>query len=182
MSVERIRLLPSTHRTTWTVRDREPVKPYKPDPTWISALLRKRYSENSNDTGLHRFAQQKLYARYSSSQDYYFTNVVNTLVEDKRSLLQINFSDLLTMLDDDEYLKRFYYVREYDMKMRNLAEYYKFHKDIPRFFKRPASDILDAYLDKKRNIDYKRIKQILMQEAAQRNMKVAMNKHDNEIR
>lgn len=43
-------------------------------------------------------------------------------------------------------------------------EYYKYHNEIPRYFVQPSNDILNKYYDKKRRIDYYRIRKLLNQE------------------
>jgi predicted CopG family antitoxin len=45
-----------------------------------------------------------------------------------------------------------------------LGEYYKFHKDTPRMFMVPFSDIINRYLDQMRKVDYYKIAKIIAQE------------------
>jgi hypothetical protein len=148
----------------------------------IAGLLKKKYSENSNDTGVHKLLMDRFYSIYSQSQDYFYSNNISSIVSQASTSLVIRYNDAQTLLDLDEYLKRFYSIDEYDKKIKLLAEYYKFHKDIPRIFALPTSNFLNKFHDKKRKVEYQRIKQLLFEEAQKKNKKVAMNEDDNEIR
>ena len=108
-----------------------------------------------------------LYTKFSSSQNYYYTRDINDILANTRAQAVIHFKDEITWNDDeDEYLKRYYQIQENDFKMKMLAEYYKFHKDIPRLFMIPICDSLNKYHDKKRRIEYFRIKKMLREEGA----------------
>jgi hypothetical protein len=155
---------------------------YTEEFKWIRRQLRVKLSEYSNDTMFHSVLMSRFYHKYSASQDYYYSNIVNNILSDTQTAPAIRWQDVQTELDDDEYLKRFYQVNEYDHKIKLLSEYYKFHKDIPRFFAQPTCRKLNEYHEKKRKIDYHRIKQILIEEAQKKNKRVAMNDDDNEIR
>jgi hypothetical protein len=45
--------------------------------------------------------------------------------------------------------------------MEALTEYYKYHKDIPRMYMRKLCDTIHYYHDKKRRIEYGKIKRML---------------------
>lgn len=149
---------------------------------YIAQKLKARYSDNANDTGLHKFVMDRFYVVYSQSQDYYHSNKIGSIMSQGSFPSVVQYNDIQTMLDEDEYLKRFYSLHEYDNKIKLLSEYYKFHKDIPRLFLIPTSKTLNKYHDKKRKIEYYRIKKLLVDEAQKKNKKVAMNEDDNEIR
>ena len=149
---------------------------------WIAKQLSVKYSKNANDTQFDRTMRFKLYEKYSSSHDYYYSNFVNGILNDQLTPGVIEWQDIITMIDIDEYLKRFYELSEYDYKIELLSEYYKFHKDIPRLFLVRVAKIMNKYHDKKRKLDYFQIKKLLIEEAQKKNKKVAMNEDDNEIR
>lgn len=149
---------------------------------WISKQLAVKYSKNTNDTQFNLTMRTKMYEKYSSSQDYYYSNFINCILNEQMVPAVINWQDTITMLDIDEYLKRFYEYSEYDYKIELLSEYYKFHKDIPRLFLARVAKIMNKYHDKKRKLDYLQIKKLLVEEAQKKNKKVAMNEDDNEIR
>lgn len=45
--------------------------------------------------------------------------------------------------------------------MEDLTEYYKYHKDIPRLFMQSVGHIMNRFHDKRRRIEYHRIKKML---------------------
>lgn len=152
------------------------------NPRWIRQTLRVQLSSNTNDTAFNQVLMNRFYHKYSASQDYYFSNHVNCILSEASVSPVVRYQDILTMLDEDEYLKRYYRVEEYSGKIQLLAEYYKFHRDIARVFTQPISHMLNKYHDARRKLDYQKIKQVLAEEAAKKNKRVAMNEDDNEIR
>jgi hypothetical protein len=55
--------------------------------------------------------------------------------------------------------------------MNALTEYYKFHRDISRLFMNPISQMMNRYHDKKRRLEYNRIKKMLnLEETSQNNI------------
>src|SRR3990167_6472404 len=111
----------------------------------------------------------RLYNKYSASQDYYYSSRVNNILSEAQTPGAIAYFDVLTFLDEDEYLKRFYEFFEYGAKIQLLSEYYKFHKDIPRIFTVPEFLTLNKYYDAKRKYEYQRIRKLLAEEAAKKN-------------
>lgn len=106
-----------------------------------------------------------LYSKFASSQNYYYTRDINDILANNRTKAVIHQKDLITYLEEDEeYLKRYYQIHENSFKMKLLVEYYKFHKDIPRIFMVPTCDVLNRYHDKKRRIEYVRIKKLLKEQ------------------
>jgi hypothetical protein len=148
----------------------------------IAKSLKEKFSSNANDNGMNRLVMDRFYSIYSQSQDYFYSNNIGSIVNQASTSLVVRYNDVQTTLDLDEYLKRFYGLEEYDKKIKLLAEYYKFHRDIPRVFALPTCNILNKFHDKKRKIEYQRIKFLLVEEAQKKNKKVAMNEDDNEIR
>ena len=60
----------------------------------------------------------------------------------------IHFKDVETLDEYEEYLKRFYCRKEYGDKIKRLAEYYKYHKDVTRIFIKNVCDNLNYFHDK----------------------------------
>lgn len=105
-----------------------------------------------------------LFQKYSSSQNYYYTKEINEILSNQRNPALIRFKDQVTCDEEEEYLKRYYQVREYQNKIKLLTEYYKFHKDIPRLFMLCESIIMNNFHDKKRRIEYYKIAQLIEDE------------------
>lgn len=53
--------------------------------------------------------------------------------------------------------------------MHDLTEYYKYHKDIPRLFMLSIGNLMNRYYDKRRRIEYQRIKKQLNLETSNNN-------------
>jgi hypothetical protein len=50
---------------------------------------------------------------------------------------------MLTWIDRDEYVKKFYQKHKSKKKIESLVEYYKYHEEIPRMFMLPITDTLN---------------------------------------
>ncbi|CAD8121441.1 unnamed protein product [Paramecium sonneborni] len=109
----------------------------------------------------------KLYERYQESQNYYYIRDINEILSDGQTKIVINFKDQMAIDEDEEYLKRYYQLKEFCQKIQLLTEYYKFHIDIARIFKEPICSILNKYYDKKRKYDYFRIAKMIEEENKQ---------------
>lgn len=114
-----------------------------------------------------------LFSKFASSQNYYYTRDINDILANNRTKAVISHKDLVAYLEEDEeYLKRYYQIHENSFKMKLLVEYYKFHKDIPRLFMTPTCDVLNRYHDKKRRIEYVKIKKMLKDQEKQENRSI----------
>ncbi|CAD8207564.1 unnamed protein product [Paramecium octaurelia] len=100
-----------------------------------------------------------LYTKYSQSQ--WNGRKYEDLFSTKPISWVIKFKDRLTFEDYDEFLKRFYPQSDQPMKFEQLLEYYKYHKDIPRMFMPRVSDLAIYFYEKKKQIEYRKIKFML---------------------
>ena len=66
-------------------------------------------------------------------------------------------------------MRREYRVSEFDGKISMLTEYYKFHNDVPRVVELGVEKIMGRYYDKRRGIDYRKIKRVPFQGNSERN-------------
>ena len=104
----------------------------------------------------------ELYKKYSSSQNYYHMKDINAILSDNRVASAIFYKDILDMdKTQDERLRRMYFLYEYEKKIAQLGEYYKYHQEIPRIFAKEQYDLYFDYHDKKRRLDYIRITEML---------------------
>jgi len=102
-----------------------------------------------------------LFLKYSSSQNYYYTKDIQELIDNTRKPHVISFKDNILLEEDEEYLTRMYKQSEHKAKVNYLTEYYKYHKEVPRLFMNPASNTINHFHDKKRRIEYYKIKKML---------------------
>ncbi|CAD8175507.1 unnamed protein product [Paramecium pentaurelia] len=100
-----------------------------------------------------------LYTKYSQSQwkgkkfeDFFSTKSIQWIIQ---------FKDKLTYGDQDEFLKRYYPKSDQQNKLDQLLEYYKYHKDIPRMFLPKLSDLAIYFYEKKKQLEYRKIKIML---------------------
>ena len=84
-------------------------------------------------------------------------------MSDARTPAVIKYKDFTTLDEEDEFLKRYYKLSEYDYKIGLLVEYYKYHKDIARMFMLPTTESLNTHHDQKRKLEYIRITDMLKQ-------------------
>lgn len=117
-----------------------------------------------------------LYLKYSSSQNYYYTKDINDIVENEKKHHVVQFKYLVNYENEEENLTRYYNSSEFGYKLNYLTEYYKYHKEVPRLFMLPISHTMNNFHDKKRRIEYFKIKKMLNQQ----NKGVITNNQQNE--
>ena len=122
---------------------------YKND---FTPFLRTAKSKFKNGSTLQ--IRSFLYLKYSSSQNYYFTRDVNSLIGGAQTVFTIQYQDEVFLMTKEESLRRTYKDTEYQSKIKYLTEYYKFHDDVPRFFQVSFAQIVYNFYDKKRRIKY----------------------------
>jgi len=104
--------------------------------------------------------QKKLFGKYSASQVYFYPNMINHIVKERRSIINIFYEDIEYLIDLEENLKRWYHAKEFDNKMFTFKEYYFYHQDCPRIFMKPIEETYAKWQDKKRDLVYKKLKLI----------------------
>ncbi|CAD8097493.1 unnamed protein product [Paramecium sonneborni] len=108
--------------------------------------------------------QRLLQTKYSHSQSYYDVKILDDFVSSRRTSEVIRFYQVIDYQDDSEFLSRLYFLNEVFEKLRLFSEYYKYHNEIPRFFMPKLCKIMSNYHDKRRRIEYYRIKRIIEEE------------------
>lgn len=78
--------------------------------------------------------QKKLFQKYAASQIYFYPNMINQIVKERRTPTNIFYEDVEYLIDLEENLKRWYQSKEFDNKMFTFKEYYFYHQDCPRIF------------------------------------------------
>ncbi|CAD8092134.1 unnamed protein product [Paramecium sonneborni] len=98
--------------------------------------------------------EKALYTKYSQQKVKNFEDFFSA----KPVKWVIDFKDKLHMQENEEYLKKYYPITQQSNKFKQLLEYYKYHKDIPRMFFGFLADIATYYYEKKKKYEYRRIK------------------------
>lgn len=114
--------------------------------------------------GLKMILHNSLYHKYNQSEHFYYIRAFNDIYNNAPTPTSIAFRDLNVLDTSEEYFKRQYKITEFNNKMNQLIEYYKFHNDIPRIFLVPSSNTLNRYYDKKRKIQYFKIVRLIEEE------------------
>jgi hypothetical protein len=110
-----------------------------------------------------------LYLKYSNSYDHLLTKEIEEFVENKHKRTVISFKDNVLIEEEEEYMTEVFEPTRTKKKVEFLTEYYKFHNEIPRIFIKEVSDVMNRYHDKKRRIDYYRIKKLLKEQNGEEN-------------
>ncbi|CAD8097422.1 unnamed protein product [Paramecium primaurelia] len=105
-----------------------------------------------------------LQKKYSNCQSYYYSWTLNNFINSARTKEVIEFYQAMAYNENLEYLRRFYFANEIRDKLQLFTEYYKYHNEIPRLFMDKISNIMSNYHDKKRRVEYYRIKRIIEEE------------------
>lgn len=116
-----------------------------------------------------KMLNRALYLKYSNSYDHLLTKEIEEFVENKHKRTVISFKDNVLIEEEEEYMTEVFEPTRTKKKVEFLTEYYKFHNEIPRIFIKEVSDVMNRYHDKKRRIDYYRIKKLLKEQNGEEN-------------
>ena len=108
-----------------------------------------------------KMLNRALFLKYSNSYDHLQLKEIDEFVKPRRKVHIIKFKDNVLFEQDEEYMTEYFSQNQIIDKTQFLTEYYKYHNEIPRFFMKTVSDTMNLYHDKKRRIDYYRIKKLL---------------------
>ncbi|CAK93716.1 unnamed protein product (macronuclear) [Paramecium tetraurelia] len=108
-----------------------------------------------------KLTQLILLRNHSQADNYYYSKSLNDFMENARSTQVINFHYILNLNQEAEQLRRTYPINEIVNKITSLVHYYKFHNDIPRCFLPKIAEIMSNYHDKRRQVEYVKIKRMI---------------------
>jgi hypothetical protein len=95
-----------------------------------------------------------LYSKYSSSQNYYYIKEVNEILSDSRCVELVRFRQLTDFCQSKEFLQEYLNREQSDIMIRNLTDYYRYHREIPRMFAKSVYDLYFEHHDLKRRVEY----------------------------
>lgn len=113
--------------------------------------------------------------KYSNMQRGYYTKEIDDILEGLSSKALLDFSDMLVFIDSNDCIRKLYSFEVLGTRLKTLAEFYRYHEDVPRLFMRFLFAKIHYYYDKKRRINYLRVAKELQLEVVQQ-IKV----HDSE--
>lgn len=102
--------------------------------------------------------QSALFEKYSTSIHFYHLQHLEPIIHDDLSPLAVQFREMQYQAESQQCLKRLYQSWEYPNKISQLAEYYKFSRDLPRPNDQNLTRTIQRYHDKLREFDFKRVK------------------------
>ncbi|CAK58382.1 unnamed protein product (macronuclear) [Paramecium tetraurelia] len=103
-----------------------------------------------------------LYNKYAESQNYYYTKVINDLILNQPTKATIWFKDLEQYDQEVEQCKKLYSLQSYPKKIKILVEFYRFHKDIPRWaVNEQIVSILNEFYNQRRKLEYYKIQHLI---------------------
>lgn len=102
-----------------------------------------------------------LHFKYSSNTNYYSTNEVTELVTEKKGAKAIEFKAKMDFEDVDEFLKEYYERGSGKERLEKFLEFYKYHKEIPRFFMEKVGGLIMKYHTGQRQLHYDSVKRKL---------------------
>lgn len=79
---------------------------------------------------------------------------MNQIIEKVRSISLLDYQNLVHYLEDKTQVTKFINSDKQDYHLRRVAEYYKYHDDVPRIFMMPIAKVIHKYYDKTRRIKY----------------------------
>lgn len=97
--------------------------------------------------------------KYAISSHFYYTKPIEAILggyRDKAAIAYFYDADLLAA---EENLQKFYRRKDARLLVQQLAEYFKFHYEIPRLFMSSLIEIIDYFHDRRRNLIYQKVKE-----------------------
>lgn len=102
-----------------------------------------------------------LYNKFASSQNYYFTKNINHILSNPGSHPAIMMKQIQNIDSKCESMTRFFPTSEQNTHLKALTEYYKYHREVPRLFMIPISEIIHEYHDRMRRINYIKVAKLI---------------------
>ena len=102
-----------------------------------------------------------LQIKHTPNLHYHVTKNINDLITNKRTAKVISYKDMITFIEEQENLKRFYKVSELSGRLKNLTEFYQYHTEIPKLHIYSLRRVLKRYHTKKRKLEYIFVRKLL---------------------
>ena len=107
------------------------------------------------------FLNSTLYEKYSSTQNYHYVKLINDILLDGRASFTLYFKDYQQLDSASGTILEYITLDNYFSKLVKLAEYYKFHNEIPRIFCDSVYELYFEYHDLKRQANYEVVTNML---------------------
>eukprot|EP01017_Pseudomicrothorax_dubius_P013120 TRINITY_DN15672_c0_g1_i1.p1 TRINITY_DN15672_c0_g1~~TRINITY_DN15672_c0_g1_i1.p1 ORF type:complete len:765 (+),score=123.91 TRINITY_DN15672_c0_g1_i1:74-2296(+) len=109
--------------------------------------------------------ENALYSKHCYSQNYYYTKDIGDILAGNSTPAVVAYKEaiILSSVFEDS-LRRLYRNSEMKEKLRSLAKYYKFHRDLPRLFALPTATIMTKYNNLRRTAEFKIVSEVIREE------------------
>lgn len=107
--------------------------------------------------------QKSLYARHSSSVNFYYTKDLNKLLREEKYREGHKLKEIQMIDENNEYLTCYYRLSDFPGMMANQWRYHQFNIDQPRFFEKSMAGVVEAHFCAKRKLQEKAIRRMLDQ-------------------
>lgn len=97
---------------------------------------------------------QGLYHKYTSSQDFFYTKDITSLIEKKRSEFAINYYDDKIFDEDKEHLKQFFKRKDSKALMDEIKNFYSQFYNFPRNFHKDFFKLVNTNIVRHRRLEY----------------------------
>jgi hypothetical protein len=105
--------------------------------------------------------QKSLYARHSSSINYYYTKDLNKFLRETKYREGSRFKELEIQNERAEHLSNYYRLSDFPGLLANQWRYHQFNIDQPRFFEKSLAGVVDAHFCSKRKLQERAIRRML---------------------
>lgn len=106
---------------------------------------------------LPRVLNQGLYYKYTSSQDFFYTKDLTSILEKKRQPVSIKYYDDIIYDEDKEHLKVLFKLKDSRTLMNEIKEFYSQFYLFPRNFQKPFFRIMNTNIARHRRIEYVKV-------------------------
>lgn len=134
---------------------------YQEASTCASGML---ISKNQSIARLKASLNDYLGKKYAISTHLYFKKPVEAILTQARHPESIQYAYDCDFEEKQELLRRIYRLRESADKIYQLTEYFKYHYEIPRIFMSEFLDHVDYFHDRRRNLIYQQVKEMIGQD------------------
>jgi hypothetical protein len=91
-----------------------------------------------------------LYHKYLDAQSVNDLCHVERILDDSICAEAVSYKEMVLADEEEEFMRRFYNLEEYEYKNKAIVEYYKFHKDYPKIHIHGLSSIMDRFYERKK--------------------------------
>lgn len=109
--------------------------------------------------GVRKAMNDYMRQKYAISSHFYYTKPIESIIGGYRDKAATTYYYDADLLSNEENLQKYYRRKDGRLLVQQLAEYFKFHYEIPRLFMSTLIEIIDYFHDRRRNLIYQKVKE-----------------------